>query len=292
MEATTERIGKVVHISQLLPEQLKAPVPFDLVELTDEEREQVILEAKVRKHARLEDERKKVLAEHKRKESMESILVPNGLYSLAKWRATLLIRFRTGNPNLEFEPREFQRSLITALCFYFCKHENFEKLDAKDYNSTGLSFSLNKGLWIWGNPGVGKSLIMEMFSRNMRLCYDIIQCPKLCYAYQKHGDEAIADFMHEVPAVSAFDNFHQKVKGICYNDLGTEALQSKHYGNPINVMQHILLQTYENLVPYWHRHVITNLTFDQVKESYGIRVTDRIKECFNIIEVKGESLRK
>jgi hypothetical protein len=292
MERQTDRTGKITHISQLLPEQLQAPVPFEVVELTTEEKEKVILEAMVKKHAMLEDERRKALAEKKRNDMLNAITRPNELWNLARWRGTQLISYRSGNPTIEFEPMDFQKPIITALCLYFCNDEKFEDLDISKYNKTGLSFNLNKGLWMWGNPGVGKSVMMEIFNRNTRLCYDIVQCPKLVHGYSKFGDDAIRDLMSEVRAIKGDNNFGQEIKGICYNDLGTENTKAIHYGNSINVMEQIMMQTYENKVPYWHRHVITNLTFAQVKEAYGVRITDRIKECFNILEVNGESLRK
>jgi hypothetical protein len=296
MEINTQRQGKVTHISQLLPEQLRVPVPFDLVDLTEQERkdacELAIHEAKVKKHATLESDRKKRLAEEKRNDS-KTPWSPAEVFQLAKWRATQIIRARTGNPACEFEPTVNQKPVITALALYFAEAEEFESLDPKLYNSTKLQFSLHKGIWLWGNPGVGKSLIMEIFNRNKRICYDMLECPKVCYSYVKHGDEVL-DSLIDVRRAVAPDasTFFQSIKGVCYNDLGTEPMPVSHYKNPLNVMEYIMLQTYERKVPYWQRYVTTNLTFDQVKETYGVRVLDRIRECYNILELKGESHRK
>lgn len=262
-----------------------------MVELTDEEKELAMKDAMVRKHAQLESDRKKALAEAARKNRENEFNTPNDLYRLAAWRATQILRYRTGNPTINFQPMEFQQPVITALSLYFTNSIEFQQLNTKDYNTNKYEFSLQKGLWLWGNPGVGKSLIMEMFNRNTRLCFDIVQCPKLCYNYVKHGDDILQQYINPVPAYPGPENFYQHQAGVCYNDLGTESMQSKHYGNAINVMEYIILESYEKKVPYFHRHVTTNLTFDQVKEYYGVRVLDRIKECFNIIEVRGESLR-
>lgn len=266
------------------------------MELTELERSNVtqkaINEALRDKWHLLENQRRAKLADLKKMDAKRP-WAPGELYEFAKWRATQMIRFRTGDPSLEFEPVPFQNDVVAALTFYFSGNEEFEKLDTRVYNSTKLPFSLQKGIWLWGNPGVGKTLMMEMFNRNKRLCYDVVQCPKICYEYVKYGDE-IFNGLITVKQVVAPDmsNFLQKQKGICYNDLGTEPQKSNFYANPLNVMEFIMLQTYENKVPYWHRHVTTNLTFDQVKAAYGVRVLDRIKECFNILEVRGESLRK
>lgn len=266
------------------------------MDLTEQERKEAIdaaiKEALKVKWNRLESERRFKLSQDKLNDAKRP-WKPSELYQLAKWRATQLISSRTGRPDLEFEPTEFQKPIITALGLYFSGSPEFEQLNTKLYNSTKLDFSLNKGIWLWGNPGVGKTLMMEMFNRNKRLCYDLAQCPKITYEYVKNGD-IVFEKLVNVKGVIVPDasNFFQQHRGVCYNDLGTEPLTSSHYGNPINVMEYIILQSYENKLPYWHRHVTTNLTFDQVKQFYGVRVLDRIKECFNILEVRGESLRK
>lgn len=292
MEIKTERQGKITHIGQLLPEMLSQPVPFEMVELTKEETELAIKEAMVKKHARLEDQRRAALVEARRNDHMKP-WTPNELYLFAKNRATQLLRYETGDPSIEFSPKEFQKDIIAALCLYFTESQEFNDLDPKKYNNTGLEFSLQKGLWLWGNPGVGKTLLMNIFSRNKRQCYQVVQCPKIVSGYVKYGDDHIERYSKIIPVEgSSFDNFFQKTMGICYNDLGIETLQAKHYGTAVNVMETIFLDTYERKVPFFHRHVTTNLTFDQVKEKYGVRITDRIKQCFNVIEIKGESIRR
>jgi len=261
------------------------------VDLTEEEKELALKEAMVKKHAVLEDQRKKRLAQEKMND-WQRPWTPNELYSFAQKRATEIVRGETGRPDLVFEPLKYQQNAITALSLYFTNAPEFEELAANEYNTTGLKFSLQKGLWLWSNPGCGKTLMMIMFSRNKRLCYRVVQCPKIVAGYVKSGDDHIAHYSRIVkPEAKSFDNFFQEETGICYNDLGTETMQAKHYGTPINVMENILLDAYEARVPFFHRHVTTNLTFDQIKEKYGVRITDRIKQCFNVIEIKGESVR-
>lgn len=288
---TTNRTGKIVSIGQLLPEQLQEPVRFDEVELTEEETDQALNEARKKKHDRLEHERLKALAEA-RKNDHRRPWTPNELYEYCAGRATQMLRFESGNELQVFEPTLFQQPVILALSLYFTGDKKFEALDPKQYNQIGLEFKLNKGIWLWGNPGVGKSLLMQMFSRNRRLCYQVVQCPKIVAGYVKHGDDHIARYGRLIEEADTALSFYQTEQGICYNDLGVETVPAKHYGTPVNVMESIFLDTYENKVPFWHRHVTTNLTIDQLKETYGIRFVDRIKQCFNIIEVHGESLRK
>jgi hypothetical protein len=292
MEIKTDRLNKITHISQLLPEQLQVPVKFETVDLTDEEKDLAIQEAMVKKHAKLEDDRRKRLAIEKQKDLRREWNAVE-LYDYARGRATEIIRLETGNPSAIFEPMQWQQKALQALSLYFTKSVYFEELNPVEYNSNPeLDFSLNKGLWLFSNPGQGKTLMMDMFSRNKRLCYRVVQCPKIVQGYVKYGEEHIQPYSNQFKESPQPFNYFQGSSGICYNDLGTEPEKAINYGNSINVMETIFLNTYENKVPYHHRHVTTNLTFDQVKQMYGVRFVDRIKQCFNIIEIKGESLRK
>jgi DNA replication protein DnaC len=291
MDIKQERIGKTVQIGQLLPEQLQEPVRLDDVELTEEETKEAIDAAKVKKLGILEDQRKKKLAQLKAND-LRRQWSQGELYEYCRFRATQMIRHETGDQTKVFEPTEDQKMIVAALVHYFSGSHEFEELPSSMYNSTGLKFSLQKGIWLWGNPGVGKTFLMQMFSRNRRLCYQVLQCPKIVFAYMKYGDEHISGYGKIQKESDDALSFYQTAKGICYNDLGIETSPAKHYGTPVNVMETIFMDTYENKVPFWHRHVTTNLTADQLKETYGVRFVDRVKQCFNIIELKGESLRK
>jgi DNA replication protein DnaC len=293
-----KRIGKTVHISQLLPAQLQEPVSFDDVELTAEEEQEALNQARMQKTIRLEDERKKALAQHMRTEMLKP-WNDQELWQYAKSRGDRMVQLESGNPKAEFKVIDYQVPVIKALSLYFTGDKRFEQLDPMEYNSMKekeIPFSLNKGLWIWGNPGVGKTLMMQMFRINKRLCYVVVQCPKLTSAYKKFGDEYVDHYSkimtpEMVGMAKSYDNFFQDQIGVCYNDLGTEPISAAHYKNESNVMQTLFLDTYENKVPWWQRHVTTNLDWKQVEESYTVRVKDRIRQCFNIIEIKGQSLR-
>lgn len=286
-----QRVNNTVHIGQLLPQELQNPVSFDDVQLDDAELQAAITEGRKKKQAEMEYNRQKLIAEAMEKD-MRRPWTPNELYEYARKRATLIIRAESGNPNAVFEPMPHQQPVIRALALYFSGSPDFENLDEKIYNNNGLKFSLTKGIWLWGVPGVGKTLMMQMFSKNRRLCYDVVQCPKLVFGYIKNGDDHINPYGKIIRESEDALSFYQTQKGVCYNDLGVETSPAKHYGTPINVMESVFLDAYENKIPFWHRHVTTNLTIDQLKETYGERFTDRMKQCFNILDVKGKSLRK
>lgn len=264
---------------------------YEDIELTEEERETALAAARRIKHNRLESDRMKALAA-KTKADVLRPWNPEEQWQHAWARGTQMLRTRANDPSLIFEATEEQVPIIKALALYLTKSPEFEQLDRSLYNSTNLNFSLNKGLWIWGNPGVGKTMLMQMFASNKRRCYRLLQCPKIVSSFVKDGYDAIRQYSKEWKEPPGASNYYQDKVGICYNDLGTEPMQALSHGNRVNVMEHLFLETYENAVPFCDRHVTTNLTFDQVRECYGERVLDRIKECFNILELRGKSLRK
>ena len=256
------------------------------------EKEAALAEAMVKKHAKLEDDRRKRLAAE-RESDMRRPWGATELYEYARGRASRMLQEESGDPARIFEPQSFQKDALQAMSLYFTNSPAFEQLDPKIYNENkNIPFSLNKGLWLWSNPGQGKTLMMNMFSRNRRQCYRVVQCPKIVSGYVKNGDDHTEHYSRVIPATADTFNFFQATAGICYNDLGTEPPRAKHYGNDINVMEMIFLDSYERKVPFWHRHVTTNLTFPQVKDMYGERFVDRVRQMFNIIQIKGESLRK
>jgi DNA replication protein DnaC len=58
-------------------------------------------------------------------------------------------------------------------------------------------------------------------------------------------------------------------------------------------MAEILTDRYDMFIRHKMKtHITTNLTFQQIKESYGGRFYDRMKEMFNVISLTGKSLRK
>ncbi|MCD7898885.1 MAG: hypothetical protein LUH22_03155 [Bacteroides sp.] len=77
---------------------------------------------------------------------------------------------------------------------------------------------------------------------------------------------------------------------LAIDEVGREPLISKHFGTDLNVIQLILQLRYEHR---WEvkTHLTSNLNPDKEFHIYGDFVVDRIKEMFNVIEIKGKSRR-
>lgn len=147
---------------------------------------------------------------------------------------------------------------------------------------------LDKGLWLCGNNGTGKSTLLRIIKNFCKEAgkkdsygndygFRIVSVPELCGIYETKGRSGIEEYI--VNKRQAFD------------ELGAEETVTGHFGTPLNVMQYILLGRYDRRYKDF-THVTTNLTLDDVKAQYGDRVYDRCKEMFNLIHLGGKTYRK
>ena len=184
-----------------------------------------------------------------------------------------------------FELTEPFKATLKALCFYFTNDPSFEKMNPE--------WKLYKGLHIWGNVGVGKTSIMRLFIKNPRINFDLKNCRQLSSSFSDDGSESITKFKTRI-----VDLHHGRevyggtvYKGVCFDDLGVE-VDGVAYGRRMNVLESIILDRYDNRVPFDETHITTNLDADDIEKRYGTRVRSRMREMFNLIELHGTDLRK
>lgn len=201
-------------------------------------------------------------------------------YGLFLHRANAL--FESGTFSKRFLIDNDNREIIFLLCCYFTNDKRFE--DA--------GYDLNKGICLAGNPGRGKSWLMKIFGKNTRQSFYIRGCKEVSLRYQKEGALVLEEFSNPIKAAyNDKDVFFQKEIGICFSDLGTEAVK-KNFGNEVNVMEDILFERDRNNLRKDLTHMETNLNGDEIEAFYGIRIRSRIREMFNWIEVPGNDRRK
>ncbi len=156
--------------------------------------------------------------------------------------------------------------------------------------------SVKKGLLLCGNVGTGKTTMFKIFSR-------VIADLKYSYEFRIYPSHIIVqDFMK-----NGYDGFDKYTKGkimdtyygdrmvntveSVIDDLGMEQKVS-YYGTSTDITGELLLRRYEMLISSRIRtHATTNLTTAELKDRYGARIYDRMKEMFNIIPLMGESRR-
>lgn len=264
------------------------------VELTEQEIDDVLYAAKKEKFYKLEQIQKKQQYE----EMMDELKRP---YSAKELQTFVLKRARKEifDENHQIVWTDETKMIFEALCYYFTNDIGFESLHER-FKTIGHGWKLKKGLLLMGNVGTGKTKIMEMFTRNKRQSYIIKSCTDIASQYASAGSKVkettAVDVLNMYSGVAPCYNtpvyFLQKELGYCFDDLGTESVK-KNFGNQLNVMEDILQNRYKNtMLPYHFTHITTNLTADEIEQTYGFRVRDRMREMFNVIEFTGTSLRK
>lgn len=173
------------------------------------------------------------------------------------------------------------REAVRLLCLYFTSDERFEK--------EGEGYSLSKGILLQGPVGVGKSAVMGHLVQNQKQCFKMVNCLDVTADFvnqdvddRKRGVNPLAKYFGPVPVAVNHNAFGHRLIGICFDDLGTENTSAMHFGERKNCMEEVLFSRYRN-GNFALTHGTTNLSWDGIKDTYGLRVWDRAREMFNAI---------
>lgn len=153
----------------------------------------------------------------------------------------------------------------------------------RDRATFGCSLDFNKGLLMFGAYGVGKSFMMRLFASNPRQSYRVVSSRHIAEDFRLNGN--ICQYQ------SAFLNdcsgkfFGQREIGLCIDELGAENDRVANFGNRSNVVAELLQDRYENRqLRGTMTHAVTNQQPHELRDAYGPRVYDRLKQLFNIVE--------
>lgn len=217
---------------------------------------------------------------------------------LNKWTEDQIIQGKKAFMNMakhlmsNFVIDDRNREIVNDLFFYFHKIEG-GKLDPE------------KGLWLEGDVGTGKSTILEIFSQHLRRYWNgagfkIYNCATISNEYafrsREEGKHTMYDANPDVLDKYTYNRYGYKAYSrvhMCFDELGREPIPAIHFGQKLNVMEHILHIRYtfwqsERLLTY----VTTNKDADEIELLYQDYIRDRRAEMFNIIAMTGESRRK
>ena len=186
----------------------------------------------------------------------------------------------------EFVINDPIKVVIKAFSYYFNNDPEFEKMKP--------GWKLNKGICLWGNVGVGKTTLMNTLMDNPRIPFDMINCRVIVGNYLRDGYESIDIYRRNNTYTYLDENqcrLTTKFKGICFDDFGVER-DAVSYGDRVNLLEEIILDRYDNHIPFDQTHLTTNLTSDEIEKRYGTRVRSRMREMFNLIELHGSDFRK
>lgn len=150
-------------------------------------------------------------------------------------------------------------------------------------------YDLEKAIGIIGPTGTGKTLTFKALSEYLKI--DDVK-------FLRNGN--ISKFGFEVVS-SRFLASHFIAKGfdgiepyiikpvLCIDDLGAEPDNITHYGNKLNLIQHIIEERYMN-----NRitHFSSNNKMERIHDIYGDRVYSRLVGSTNIITLVSEDWRQ
>lgn len=255
--------------------------PVQDVVLTQEELDAVLYKAKWEKYER---ERALMIGEINRR-NLE-------LFS-SQWDAKLMWEFVNYNAsNIKFtNGRSFvidkdNQKVIWALCLFFTNDKRFVEYGKSQFGDE--NWSLDKGIFLRGDSGRGKSEIMKLFSRNPKMCYDFLPTHVIRKVAEDIGDAVISKFSlwREEPAGN-WKVFFQRRIGFCWDDFGSEA---RLYGS--SIMRRMIEYAYNlKSYPWWIRHMTSMLEYDEVEEQDGYHVRSRMREMFNDLILEGPDRR-
>jgi len=226
-----------------------------------------------------------------RRNEIKPVLLNNTQLTIDKFRELFKIEFRNYH-NREFEITDNSISLLDTLINYFYKNDDF-------YNSNCLIKNLNKpslekGLLIIGNSGIGKSGLLEIFFNifTKHCHFD----PKFRFRL-KSAIKIVSEYESKEKFINNDDFFNKYSKGfLMIDDIKSES-EASNYGKK-NLLKDILFLRNENKA----RTILTcnfseefpndiEAAITEFGLKYDHRIYDRIFEMCNIIEGKGKSFR-
>ena len=179
-------------------------------------------------------------------------------------------------------------TVLRFLTYYFNGCLEAEKVFPNE------NYKIHKNLLLIGEPGTGKTMLMQIFADYLRLTENVNQFKNISstqlmnyYKIHNHMDKfTFNELAH--PNDFGGDPFN-----VCLNDLGLQTEKQKSYGTMLTqITDEFLFARYEIYQQTGKRyHITSNLTVEELKDRFEDRLIDRFKS-FNVIELRGRSRRK
>lgn len=232
---------------------------FKEVDLSDEEKEIALLEARKKKFF---NEKLLNYKNQLKKETEYPVLKPSELYTKVHESGIIV--------------DDFNKQIIWNLCQYFAGNPNGP-------------FDLRKGICLYGPVGCYKTALMNFFRYNQSNSFVMLNVNTVTENFARLGHDGILPYKNLIPSTDTFKSFGQTELGICFDDFGMDR-DKKNYGNESNVMQELILARYAmNDRLRSKTHFTTNIDAEIIQERYGERVRSRLREIVNFISFPDNS---
>jgi len=166
------------------------------------------------------------------------------------------------------------KTAINLICQYLNHEPEF-------INNEGFNF--NKGLWLYGAFGSGKTQLIKAYRTSKKILFRETVGFKTC-VQMNEAFKRIDKFLNEPQRYNGIDAFANKfdTKERIFDDLGAEEITINDFGNKLCIMEHILSERSKGF-PKVKTHITTNLSMNQISSDYGGRIDSRSYEMFNFI---------
>lgn len=309
MENQDKRNRKATQASQLIdkviPQRPRKPSTYELLKASNPEHRLIVeYDAAMKIFDEYWEERRlekiKIDEPAKPMKAMQPVDIVS-VYNLFKVKYHQL----TGNP-FDFEANDGESKILAyTLLYYFFRDERF--LKSPLINTDVNEASMQKGVLVVGGFGCGKTSIFkairQMFFDAVKdediLVKDVdgdeVSLRKYRRLFGYYTTNEVVQSFEYCTAPEEKERFWQTFSRgeIYFDDLMTER-QASNYGK-VELFKDILeirydkrLRTLASINPDGN----INETISAMGRKYGPRVYDRAFEMFNIIELKGKSLRK
>lgn len=158
--------------------------------------------------------------------------------------------------------------------------ETYQNL-VKYFFGQECNLDTSKGLLIIGGTGCGKTQLFKAMQQTLFNTiipsYRICECINTEYAIRSGN--------------SVYEDFNAGM--VCFDDLGSEQIETVVFGNRVTVMNEILQLRYNSFQRSGLKtHLTSNLSEAEIESKYGTRIFDRLKEMCNIVIFDWQSFRK
>jgi DNA replication protein DnaC len=185
-----------------------------------------------------------------------------------------------------FEVDDYNAKILRFLLLYFNNCQLAETIFPNEH------YKVHKQIMIIGKIGVGKTMLMQIFSEYLRITDNPNQFVNISiteminyFKIHNHLDKFIYNELSEHKG--------RKTNAInfCLNDLGLSTYN--HFGVDTKmIIDDFLYARYELFIAQDKKaHVTSNLSVGELKKMYDARIIDRFKS-YNILQFDGISRRK